>query len=92
MYLQSHYIYLHFLIFNISLEIIKIFEENLLLFEYKSQQINEFKCLLYLFGFRYFEFDKQRRIITNKVLLGEIEQTLMNCVEVRILFYILVNK
>ena len=67
------------------MEIIKIFEENVLLFEYKVKQINEFKCLLYLFGFSYFEFDKQRRIITNKVLLGEIEQTLINCVEVKYL-------
>jgi hypothetical protein len=37
--------------------------------------------MLYLFGFRYFEFNKQRRIFENKVILSEIEQTLINCVE-----------
>lgn len=81
MYIQPLYIHLHFLTFNMSIELLEIFEEKKDLFLIKKEEIEEFKILLYLFGFRYFEFDKQRRMITNKVLLSEIEQTLVNCVE-----------
>jgi hypothetical protein len=78
------YIYLHFLIFNISIELIDIFQGKMDLFtsKLKKEEILEFKILVYLFGFRYFEFDKKRRMISNVVLLSEIEQTLVNCVEV----------
>lgn len=81
LYAQPLYIYLHFLIFNIAIELLDIFEEKSDLFVLKTDEIEEFKVLLFLFGFRYFEFDKQRRMVTNKVLLSEIEQTLINCVE-----------
>lgn len=81
MYVQPLYIYLHFLIFNLSIELLGIFEDKQDLFKFRKEDIVEFKILLYLFGFRYFEFDKQRRMVSNKVLLSEVEQTLINCVE-----------
>jgi len=83
LYSQPLYIYYHFLIFNISIELIDILNGKIHLFskELKTEDISEFKILLYLFGFRYFEFNKQRRIITDVVLLSEIEQTLINCVQ-----------
>jgi hypothetical protein len=81
LYLQPLYIYLHFFIFNISIELLEIFHEKRNLFSFSNQEIYEFKILLYLFGFKYFEFNKQRRMVENKVLLSEIEQTLINCVE-----------
>jgi hypothetical protein len=81
LYSQPLYIYLHFFIFNIAIELLEIFYEKRSLFSYTNQERYEFKILLYLYGFRYFEFNKQRRMVENKVLLSEIEQTLINCVE-----------
>ena len=77
---ESLYVYLHFLIVNISIELIDIFESKISILN-KKDEIKDFKIILYLFAFRYFEFNKIRRMITNKVLLSEIEQTMINCVE-----------
>ena len=81
LYIKPSYIYLHFFIFNLSMEIIQLIEEKSQLFKLEKDTVNQFRVLLYLYGFKYFEFDKQRRSITNKVTLSETEQTLINCVE-----------
>lgn len=75
------YIYLHFLVMNISLELIHILEDKCKLLNISHSSIYEFRCLIYLFGFKYFEFNKVRRMIKHKVFLSEIEQTLICVVE-----------
>lgn len=82
LYYQPLYIYLHFLIFNISLELIDIIQDKLSIYQIKPDELSDFIILTFLYGFRYFEFEKQRRTIINKILLSEAEQTLINCVEI----------
>jgi hypothetical protein len=82
LYNESLYIYLHFLIVNISLELIEILQDKQSIFQIKSEELSDFIILTFLFSFKFFEFDKTRRSIQNKVLLTEIEQTLINCIEI----------
>ena len=82
LYNNPLYIYLHFFILNISLELVEIIQTRSNLFTFVGDELAEFKILLYLYGLRYFKFDKQRRIIKSKFHLSEIEQTLKNCEEI----------
>ena len=75
------YIYLHFLICNISLEIIDIFSSRLQLFKASENELFEFKLKTFLFGLDYFLFDNLRRLINNKFILQETQQTMINCTE-----------
>ena len=75
------YIYLHFLIFNISLEIIDIFSSRLSLFKISENELFDFKLRTILFALNYFLHDNQRRLISNKFILQEIQQTMINCEE-----------
>ena len=81
MYIKPTYIYLHFFILNLALEINGLIEKYRHIFQLNIDAINEFRVLIYLFGLKYFEFDKQRRSISNKVTLSEIEQILLSCVD-----------
>lgn len=82
MYNCPLYIYLHFFVLNISLELLEIMQTRINLFTFVGDELNEFKILLFLYGLRYFKFDKQRRIIKSRFHLSEIEQTLKNCKEI----------
>ena len=75
------YIYLHFLIFNISLEIIDIFSSRLSLFKISEGELFDFKLRTILFALNYFLYDNQRRLIPNKFILQETQQTMINCEE-----------
>ena len=75
------YIYLHFLIFNISLEIIDIFSSRLTLFKISETELFDFKLRTILFALNYFLYDNQRRLIPNKFILQETQQTMINCEE-----------
>ena len=79
---SNSYIYMHFIIINISLELIDLVSSNSKLFLATDLEIYEFRSLIYSFGFRYFEYDKKRRMITNKIMLSEIEQTLINVINI----------
>ena len=81
LYRHPLYIYLHFLVFNLSIELYDIMSKRINLFNIEMKEYSEFKVLLYLFGLKYFQFDKQRRLINSKFYLNEIEQTLNNCIE-----------
>ena len=75
------YIYLHFLILNISLEIIDIFSSRLSLFKISENELFDFKLRTILFALNYFLYDNQRRLISNKFILQETQQTMINCEE-----------
>ena len=75
------YIYLHFLILNISLEIIDIFSSRLSLFKISENELFDFKLRTILFALNYFLYDNQRRLIPNKFILQETQQTMINCEE-----------
>ena len=75
------YIYLHFLIFNISLEIIDIFSSRLSLFKISEDELLDFKLRTILFALNYFLYDNQRRLIPNQFILQETQQTMINCEE-----------
>ena len=75
------YVYLHFFIFNIAMELIDIIKSRISLFNNIEQELNQFRVLVYLYGLRYFQFEKMRRMIDNKFHLKEILETLTNCIE-----------
>ena len=75
------YIYLHFLVLNISLEIIDIFSVRLSLFKISENELLDFKLRTILYALNYFLYDNQRRLIPNKFILQETQQTMINCEE-----------
>ena len=75
------YIYLHFLVINISLEIIDIFSSRLSLFKISENELLDFKLRTILYALNYFLYDNQRRLIPNKFILQETQQTMINCEE-----------
>ena len=75
------YIYLHFLVINISLEIIDIFSSRLSLFKISENELLDFKLRTILYALNYFLYDNQRRLISNKFILQETQQTMINCEE-----------
>ena len=75
------YIYLHFLVLNISLEIIDIFSSRLSLFKISENELLDFKLRTILYALYYFLYDNQRRLIPNKFILQETQQTMINCEE-----------
>ena len=75
------YVYLHFFVFNISMELIDIIKSRIPLFDNIKKELNQFRVLVYLYGLRYFQFEKMRRMIENKFHLKEITETLTNCIE-----------
>jgi hypothetical protein len=75
------YVYLHFFIFIIAMELIDIIKSRISLFTNLEKELNQFRVLVYLYGLRYFQFEKMRRMIDNKLHLKEILETLTNCIE-----------
>ena len=75
------YIYFHFLVLNISLEIIDIFSSRLSLFKISENELLDFKLRTILYALNYFLYDNQRRLISNKFILQETQQTMINCEE-----------
>ena len=82
LYKSPLYIYLHFFVLNLGLDLTEIMQERVSLFTISESELDEFKVLLFLYGLRYFKFDKQRRVIQSKFHLSEVDQTLKNCVEI----------
>ena len=81
LYKSPLYIYLHFFVLNLALDLTEIIQDRSDIFNITDTELDEFKISLYLYGLRYFKFDKQRRVIKNKFHLSEIDQTLKNCEE-----------
>lgn len=76
------YIYRHFLTLNLSFELLKIVEGKSKLLSLKYEDIYKLRIKTYKYGFKYFEYNKVRRMILHKVLLSEIERYLIYAVEV----------
>ena len=76
------YFFYYFLILNIGLEIAYILKDKNDFFKLNSSEVALIMEEIYRFGFKYFENEKVRISIEDKVLLGEIERTLESCVDI----------